>query len=203
MESHFDDALSEGEHYKAQGSSNSFAKKVVPETNKKLEGVLYWSNESNRSEKRLKDSLKRLFFKYPALKEKYQKQSEGLEEQLDKFLNDFFIENIPLPYFVANLSIKDAANERINLAIRIPNHGEFLGYLPPTSTICIRGFWGVNQRNPVFIPEDIFTSFNDENATNYEVETLTSASSIRPEHRCTNNILTRCNGLMKLERFIA
>ena len=81
---------------------------------------------------------------YHILKEKYQKHSEELEEQLDKFLNDFFIENIPLPYFVANLSIKDAANERINLAIRIPNHGEFLGYLPPTSTICIRGFWGVN-----------------------------------------------------------
>ena len=191
MESQFYDALSEGEHYQAQGSSNSFAKKVVPETNKKLEGVLYWSNESNRSEKRLKDSLKRLFFKYPALKEKYQKHSEGLEEQLEKFLNDFFIENIPLPYFVANLSIKDDATERINLAIRIPNHGEFIEYLPITSTICIRGYWGVNQRNPVFIPEDIFTSFNDENATDYEVETLTSASSIRPEHRCTNNILTR------------
>ena len=190
MESHFDDALSEGEHYQAQGLSNSFAKKVVPETNKKLEGVLYWSNESNRNEKRLKDSLKRLFSKHPALKEKYQKHSEGLEDQLDKFLNDFFIENISLPYFLANLSIKDAANERINLAIRIPNHGEFLGYLPPTSTICIRGFWGVNQRNPVFIPEDIFTSFNDEHATNYE-ETLTSASSIRPERRCTDNILTR------------
>jgi len=191
MNSFFGDMFFENERRQEENSSNLIDENIIPETNKKLEGVLYWSNESNRSEKRLKESLKRLFFKYSTLKEKYQKHSDVLEEQLDKFLNDYFIENIPLPYFVANLSIRDDATERINLAIRIPNHGKFIEYLPVTSTICIRGYWGVNQRNPVFIPEDIFTSFNDENATVYEVETLTSASSIRPERHCTNNILTR------------
>ena len=191
MHSHFYNMFSEKESYQEQDSSDLFERDIAPKVDKKLEGVLYWSNESNRSEKRLNDSLRRLFFKHPVLKEKYQKHSEAPEDQLYNFLNDFFIENIPLPYFVANLSIKDEASERINLAIRIPNHGEFLRYLPPSSTICIRGYWGVNQRNPVFIPEEIFTSFNDEKATDYEVEILTSASSIRPERLCTNNILTR------------
>lgn len=161
------------------------------ETNTKLEGVLYWSNESNRNEERLRKSLKRLFFKNPKLEEKYKLQSNDIDEQLKLFLNDYFTQNISMTCFAANLSIKDEAEDRINLALRIPYHGEFIEYLPATSCICIRGYWGVRQPNPVFIPEDIFTSFNDESETLYEVELSASPSSLRPHYRCTDNILTK------------
>lgn len=199
----FGDIFQKNEKQQESESFGSFKREVekpledfienesAPEMNKKLEGVLYWSNESNRNEERLRKSLKRLFFKNPKLEEKYKQQTNDIDEQLEQFLNDYFVQNMPMTCFVANLSIKDEAEDRINLAIRIPNHGEFIEYLPATSCICIRGYWGVNQRNPVFIPEDIFTSFNDEAETAYEVELSASPSSLRPEYRCTDNILTK------------
>ncbi|MDN3651344.1 AAA domain-containing protein [Thalassotalea ponticola] len=190
MDSYWADDFSEDEMDTREEYSHSFEHEAAPNTSKTMDGVLYWSNETNRNEKRLKGSLRRLFFKHPKLEGKYKNQSEDIDDQLNLFLRDFFLENIPLAYFVANLSIKDQAEERINLAIRIPNHGEFLNDLPSTSAICIRGYWGVMQRNPVFVPEDIFTSFNDEGAADYEVELLASASSLRPERYCTDNILT-------------
>ncbi|TOH22342.1 hypothetical protein, partial [Vibrio parahaemolyticus] len=43
----------------------------------------------------------------------------------------------------------------------------------------------------VFIPEDIFTTYNDENAASYEVELLASASSLTPERNSGDNVLTK------------
>ncbi|WP_229653403.1 hypothetical protein, partial [Vibrio parahaemolyticus] len=156
-----------------------------------IQGTLYWSNENNNRHDFLLQSFKRLLRTNKRLASHYKQVSNDEEEQLEQFLSDFFPQNIPLSYFIANLSLQDNSDKRIALAIRLPNHGSFIDLLPPNCTISIRGYWPVRQRDPVFIPEDIFTTYNDENAASYEVELLASASSLTPERNSGDNVLTK------------
>ncbi|WP_412497663.1 AAA domain-containing protein [Vibrio furnissii] len=156
-----------------------------------LKGTLYWSNENNSKYDFLLRSFKRLLRKNKRLALYYKRVSKDEEEQLEQFLSDFFPQNIPLSYFVANLSLQDNSDKRIALAIRLPNHGSFIDLLPPNSTVSIRGYWPVRKRDPVFIPEDIFTTHNDDSAASYEVELLATASSLTPERNSRDNVLTQ------------
>ncbi|MFA0415438.1 AAA domain-containing protein [Vibrio renipiscarius] len=162
--------------------------KAAPEI---IQGTLYWSNENNNKYGFLLRSFKRLLRKNKRLALHYKRVSNDEEEQLEQFLSDFFPQNIPLSYFVANLSLQDNSDKRIALAIRLPNHGSFIDLLPPNSTVSIRGYWPVRKREPVFIPEDIFTTYNDDSAASYEVELLATASSLTPERNSHDNILTQ------------
>ncbi|SDH93260.1 AAA domain-containing protein [Vibrio xiamenensis] len=155
-----------------------------------LKGTLYWSNENNSKYDFLLRSFKRLLGKNKRLALYYKRVSKDEEEQLEQFLSDFFPQNIPLSYFLANLSLQDNSDKRIALAIRLPNHGSFIDLLPPNSTVSIRGYWPVRKREPVFIPEDIFTTYNDDSAASYEVELLATASSLKPERNSRDNVLT-------------
>ncbi|HAS6361805.1 TPA: hypothetical protein RQJ98_002309 [Vibrio vulnificus] len=159
-------------------------------TSEVINGTLYWSNENNNRYEPLLQSFKRLKRKNNRLALHYRGISNDEEEQLEQFLSDFFPQNIPLSYFVANLSLQDNSDKRIALAVRLPNHGSFIDLLPPNSTVSIRGYWPVRKRDPVFIPEDIFTTYNDDSAASYEVELLATASSLTPERNSRDNVLT-------------
>ncbi|OBU20010.1 hypothetical protein AYY20_16680 [Photobacterium aquimaris] len=156
-----------------------------------MQGTLYWSNENNSKYDFLLRSFKRLLCKNKRLALHYKRVSKDEEEQLGQFLSDFFPQNIPLSYFVANLSLQDNSDKRIALAIRLPNHGSFIDLLPPNCTVSIRGYWPVRKREPVFIPEDIFTTYNDDSAASYEVELFATASSLTPERNSRDNVLTQ------------
>ena len=153
-------------------------------------GTFYWSNKNNSKYDFLLRSFRRLLFKNKRLALHYKGISRDEEKQLEQFLYDFFPQNIPLSYFVVNLSLQDNSDKRIALAIRVPNHGSFIDFLPPNTTISIRGYWPVRKREPVFIPEDVFTTYNDDSAASYEVELLASASSLPPERNSCDNVLT-------------
>ncbi|SKA52487.1 DEAD/DEAH box helicase [Photobacterium toruni] len=163
-------------------------RKATPEI---IQGTLYWSNENNSKYDFLLRSFKRLLCKNKRLALHYKRVSKDEEEQLGQFLSDFFPQNIPLSYFVANLSLQDNSDKRIALAIRLPNHGSFIDLLAPNCTVSIRGYWPVKKREPVFIPEDIFTTYNDDSAASYEVELLATASSLTPERNSRDNVLTQ------------
>lgn len=163
-------------------------RKATPEI---IQGTLYWSNENNSKYDFLLRSFKRLLCKNKRLALHYKRVSKDEEEQLGQFLSDFFPQNIPLSYFVANLSLQDNSDKRIALAIRLPNHGSFIDLLAPNCTVSIRGYWPVRKREPVFIPEDIFTTYNDDSAASYEVELLATASSLTPERNSRDNVLTQ------------
>lgn len=155
------------------------------------EGTLYWSNQNNRNSEYLMRSFQRLLKKNMQLNAYYRAIAKDDEVQLNQFLSDFFPQNIPCAYSVANLSIKDKSEDNIKLAIRLPNHGSFVDLMPPNSTISIRGYWPVRSRSPVFIPEHIFATHNDEEPASYEAELLASASSLPPERGARDNVLTR------------
>lgn len=155
------------------------------------EGTLYWSNQNNRNSEYLMRSFQRLLKNNMQLNAYYRAIAKDGEVQLNQFLTDFFPQNIPCSYSVANLSIKDKSEDNIKLAIRLPNHGNFVDLMPPNSTISIRGYWPVRSRSPVFIPEHIFATHNDEEPASYEAELLASASSLPPERGARDNVLTR------------
>ncbi len=185
------------QHQSSQESFQEYAAMDFPDnkfsdgSTELTKGTLYWSNQSNNNHQRLMQSFKRLLNKNKRLGEYYKSLSKDEEIQLERFLANFFPENIPFSYFVANLSLQDNSDKRINLAIRLHNHGNFVDLLPTNRTISIRGYWPVMQRAPVFIPEDIFTTHNDENAASYEIELLAFASSLPPERNSHNNVLTK------------
>ncbi len=85
------------------------------------------------------------------------------------FLNLFF-PSMPTVCYVANLSLQDKSAQRINLAIRIPQHPALSACLDEHSSLVVIGYWGTRSSTPYFIPESVIISHNSEQPTNYEHE---------------------------------
>jgi len=153
--------------------------------------ILYWRlNDKEHGISCLTKSLNRIFDKNPKIKKHYSKINSDRSEHLTLFLNDFLPQNIEVNYFATNLSLKDESEKRIKLSLRAPNHGNFIHLLESNAAISIKGFWPTKSRNPVFIPEDIFVTHNDEKATKYEVEIDVAPSCLAPGRDNSQNALT-------------
>ncbi len=153
--------------------------------------VLYWE-KSTREETihHVKKSLKRVFKKNSQLEKYYTDKTLDRDEQVDLLLQDFFPNNLPINYYAANLSLTDKSDKKITLSLRAPNHGNFIHLLEANTAISISGYWPTAANNPKFIPENIFISHNDDQATHYEIALDATPSSLTPERNANNNVLT-------------
>ena len=152
--------------------------------------VLCWRLDDNEKNiNRLTDSLNRLLRSYPKLRAHF----SGSEDPVIQFLDQFFPQDLQVRYFAANLSFTDESHKKISLALRAPNHGMFYDLLPENVAICVRGYWPVQSGSPIFKPEYVFVTHNDDAATSLEKELEVTPSKLEEGHypaRGIQNALT-------------
>ncbi|WP_196755917.1 AAA family ATPase [Aggregatibacter actinomycetemcomitans] len=73
-----------------------------------------------------------------------------------------------IPVHLANLSLKDKADERIALSIRINSHPIFNEHISHKIAVAVIGFCPTATKNPIFIPESVFLTHGQPEPTNYE-----------------------------------
>ncbi|WP_205768675.1 DEAD/DEAH box helicase [Aggregatibacter actinomycetemcomitans] len=73
-----------------------------------------------------------------------------------------------IPVHLANLSLKDKADERIALSIRINSHPIFNKHISHKIAVAVIGFCPTATKNPIFIPESVFLTHGQPEPTNYE-----------------------------------
>jgi len=175
------------ENTKMIETNNTATSSVIPTQPR----ILYWAiSDKEHSIRRIKQSLNRVFVKYPAIKKHYAKETNNPDEQVQLFLKDFFPENIMVNYLAANLSLTDQSEMKIKLSLRAPNHGRFIHLLEQNTAISVSGYWPTKTSKPVFIPENIFISHNDDQPTKYEIEIDVAPSTIALTRIDHNNVLT-------------
>ncbi|WP_205767886.1 AAA domain-containing protein [Aggregatibacter actinomycetemcomitans] len=73
-----------------------------------------------------------------------------------------------IPVHLANLSLKDKADERIALSIRINSHPIFNEHISHKIAVAVIGFCPTATKNPIFIPESVILTHGQPEPTSYE-----------------------------------
>lgn len=97
--------------------------------------------------------------------------SLDFENRAEKLLTDFFLTSfdIAIPVNLANLSLRDNSDKNIKLSIRIPFHPIFNNdNLPSNISISVVGYCPTASQSPIFIPERVFLTHGQFEATSYE-----------------------------------
>ena len=126
--------------------------------------TLFWKLSDR--ETRLEQNITHILKAKPSLEPLFENVASDISTH---FLNIFF-PSMPTVCYVANLSLQDKSAQRINLAIRIPQHPAFSAYLDEHSSLVVIGYWGTRSSTPYLIPESVIISHNSEHPTNYEHE---------------------------------
>ncbi|WML88730.1 AAA domain-containing protein [Thiothrix subterranea] len=141
-------------------------------------GNLYWRLPDTEAKNPKQITLERFGKSLKGAFRQYQKHlfftdllNLDFENRAEKFLTDFFLNSfdIAIPVNLANLSLQDNSDKRIALSIRIPFHPIFNnGKLPSNIAISVVGYCPTASQNPIFIPERVFLTHGQFEATSYE-----------------------------------
>lgn len=155
-----------------------FVDKSTPSTSITQLGFVYWRLPDSEAKhpnsitlERFGKNIRSAFRPYQKLlrvKELFRLDSE---ERAEKFLEDFFLRSFDtaIPVNLANLSLTDISEKRIALSIRIPFHPVFNnGNLPDNIAVSVVGFCSTISPNPIFVPERVFLTHGQFEATSYE-----------------------------------
>lgn len=108
--------------------------------------------------------------------------NKSAEEVAEIFCEQFFLTDYDeqISVYLANLSLNDISDRRITLSVRIPIHPIFndSNKLPYNIAVSVIGYCPTSANNPIFIPERVFLTFGETEATTYEQEVLVSLKQI-------------------------
>ena len=96
--------------------------------------TLFWKLSDR--ETRLEQNITHILKAKPSLAPLFENVTS---DKSTHFLNLFF-PSMPTVCYVANLSLQDKSTQRINLAIRIPQHPAFSAYLDEHSSLVVIGY---------------------------------------------------------------
>lgn len=114
------------------------------------------------------------------------KDYESIAEQ---FCEHFFLNGFDesITAYFANLSLIDNSERRISLSIRIPAHPVFNERLPNNIAVAVIGYCPTEARNPIFIPERVFFTYGNMEATAYEMQAETQFQFLEANQYPSNN----------------
>lgn len=164
-----------------------------------MTATLFWKLPNDNYDK-LENSISHLLRNQPSLKALF----SHVDNKVEHFCQLFFPSNgLATQCFLANLSLTDASDKKISLAIRIPYHVSFAKYLPDHCTVSVIGYWSTRATSPIFVPERIIITHNDLKAASFEHEIEFVAQQIEDGHYAPSgvqNILTTqlAQGLPKI-----
>ena len=164
-----------------------------------MTATLLWKL-SDESYEKLERSIPHLLRNQPTLNSLF----NHVDNKAEYFCQLFFPSNgLATQCFLANLSLTDASDKKISLAIRIPYHVSFAKYLPDHCTVSVIGYWSTRATSPIFVPERVIITHNDLKAASFEHEIEFVAQQIEDGHYAPSgvqNILTTqlAQGLPKI-----
>lgn len=157
-----------------------------------LHGCVFWRLPESTNERK-KVTLEQLGMSVARTFKNYSKQFPKLtgrdyESIAEQFCEHFFLDGFDesiIAYF-ANLSLMDNSARRISLSIRIPAHPSFNKYLSSNITVAVIGYCPTEAKNPIFIPERVFLTHGNMEATAYEAEAETQFHLLKTEQYPSN-----------------
>ncbi|MBN6068428.1 AAA family ATPase [Aggregatibacter actinomycetemcomitans] len=124
------------------------------------------------TQEKLGKSIDRVFRSYKNLFPKL--SGTNYEDIAREFCEMFFQFNslsdgdTTIPVHLANLSLKDKADERLALSIRINSHPIFNEHISHKIAVAVIGFCPTATKNPIFIPERVILTHGQPEPTSYE-----------------------------------
>ena len=163
-------------------------------TSNELQGSVFWRlpeteprHKNSVTLEKLGQSIARTFKNYTQQFPEFTgKNYESIAEQFCEnfFLNDF---DESITVYFANLSLTDNSEKRISLSIRIPAHPIFNEHLSNNVAVAVIGYCPTEAKNPIFIPERVFFTHGNMEATAYEMEAETQFQFLEANQYPSNN----------------
>lgn len=174
---------------------HTFPSSITTQTaNKNTQDMMFWRLPGVEAKYRQTVTLEKLGQSIAHTFKNYTEQfpeftGKDYESIASQFCENFFLSGFDesITAYFANLSLTDNSEKRISLSIRIPVHPIFNEYLSANIAVAVIGYCPTEAKNPIFIPERVFFTHGNMEATTYEAEVKTQFQFLEANQYPSNN----------------